>query len=118
MKNIARMSICCIHQASQPCIYNIHPVVVAPKRNDPCTAMCMHLWIECKQEFGASRYKVVLGATSICSICRYLKYSIPGEWRNAALLKDALSIPQCMWPAPLLINTVPSVVNSLLSKMI
>jgi tyrocidine synthetase III len=71
----------------------------------------------CKQEFGASRYEVVLGATSICfdlSVFEIFYTLVSGK--QLQLLKDALSIPEYLnSSAPLLINTVPSVVNSLLS---
>jgi amino acid adenylation domain len=71
----------------------------------------------CKREFGASSYEIVLGVTSICfdlSVFEICYTLVSGK--QLRLLTDALSIPQYLdSPAPLLLNTVPSVVNSLLA---
>jgi amino acid adenylation domain-containing protein len=72
----------------------------------------------CKQEFGTSRYDVVLGATSVCfDLSVFEIFYTLASGKQLRLLKDALSIPQYLNSASsLLINTVPSVVSSLLSE--
>ncbi|WP_298734484.1 amino acid adenylation domain-containing protein [uncultured Chitinophaga sp.] len=72
----------------------------------------------CKREFGQSDYEVVMGVTSICfdlSVFEIFYTLVSGK--QLRLLPDALSIPQYLnSPLPLLINTVPSVISSLLDS--
>jgi amino acid adenylation domain-containing protein len=72
----------------------------------------------CESAFSNSNYEVVLGATSVCfdlSVFEIFYTLVSGK--QLRLLNDALSIPRYLnSAAALLINTVPSVVSSLLNQ--